>query len=269
MTSIPFLHVPSAEEISRNTQSRMKVSLPQLRLDSSDPAVYWSDSTGEDINSLVEQANESLRSSFILYATGETLRERVREVGVMPDQETDAELLELYLEAFVALSKDTPEYAFQLARRSNRKIADVNLDLDVDGNTITMYVADASAMDLTAAEKNALRILMNRRGNKPIWLDYVIGSITRTPYSISAQVLHERGEFSPEDQVRVNLRETALRLRRLGETVTRSALSQGMWADRVVDITFTEPSGSLVPANNGVVYIPDIEGATLTFVEES
>ena len=145
-------------------------------------------------------------------------------------------------------------------------VRDASRSLDADRNTVTLYVVDLDGEDLPAANKTAIQTALNLPNRPAFWLDYVVGAVTVTEYTVDATILYKRGSENPEPVVTANLASTLVDLRKLDISIYSSALRQGMWTDDVVDIAITAPAATLLHSPEIIYH--GIQGV-LTFTEET
>ncbi len=260
--------VPAQADLVNAVVAQLRSDLPAWTPDASDPAVYWSDDTAGRVRAWIAQFNDSADANWVLRAKGQALRELANNAGIrtFPEGESDAELLERIFDQFHALAPGTPAHDILLTRLADTGVFDAARLLDLDSNLVTMYVIDSDGMDLADAAKTAIQAALNVRTRPAFWFDYRVGDVMVTPYIVDAAIIYETDAESPEPAVRQHLEATLERLRRLDTSIYPSALSDGMWAANVVDITVTAPSGALA-RSPGTVYHGAI--GDLAFTEES
>ena len=260
--------VPEQAALSADVTAVLRRRLPAWTPDASDPAVYWSDDTAGRVRAWIGQFNGSADANWIMRATGAALRQLANNAGIrtFPDGETDDELRERIFNQFHALAPGTPPHDILLARQADSDVFDAARSFDPANDEVTIYVIDSDGMDLAAAAKTAIQDALNVRTRPAFWLDYMVGDVTVTDYTVDATVIYRTDAESPEPAVRPNLEAVMRRLRRLDTTIYMSALADGMWADNVVDITVTSPNATLMRAP-GTVYHGSI--GALTFTEEA
>lgn len=261
--------VPEQDALSTSVVGRLRAKLPDWTPDDSDPGLYWSDDTAGSEIARIEQHNDSADQNWVVKATGQALRELANNVGIFsfPAGISDEEIRELIYDQFRGLAPGTPPSDKRLARLADPNVADVGRSFSFGDNQVTIYVVDEEGEDLDAAARSAIQAALNVPNRDAFWLDYVVGSATKTDYTVDAAITYGRGDPNPETAVRANLAATLLRLRRLDTAIYQSELSKGMWVrDVVKNIAFTSPAAPL-PKSPGTIYHGAI--GTLSFQEES
>ena len=260
--------VPEQAALSAAVTAALRGRLPAWMPDASDPAVYWSDDTSGRVRAWIAQFNDSADANWIMRAAGTPLRQLANNAGIrtFPDGITDDEVRALIFNQFHALAEGTPPHDILLAMQADEDVFNAARSFDAANDEVTIYVIDSGGMDLEAAAKTAIQEALNVRTRPAFWLDYVVGGVTVTDYTVDAAITYRTDAESPEPAVRPNLEAVMRRLRRLDTSIYMSALSDGMWADNVVDISITSPSVTLMRAP-GTVYHGAI--GALTYTEEA
>ena len=260
--------IPGQAALSADVVAALRARLPTWTPDASDPAVYWSDDTAGRVRAWIAQFNDSADANWVMRATGTALRQLANNAGIrtFPDGETDDELRERIFNQFHALAEGTPAHDILLAMQADSDVFNAARSFDASNDEVTIYVIDSDGMDLEASAKTAIEEALNVRTRPAFWLDYQVGDVTVTDYTVDATIIYRTDAESPEPAVRANLAAVMRRLRRLDTSIYMSALSDGMWADNVVDVSVTSPGATLMRAP-GTVYHGVI--GTLTVTEEA
>ena len=268
MTLSRYATIPEQAALAQELINALRGQLPAWTPDESDPGVYWADVTAAQFITYLEQVNTAADANWILTATGAPLRELLRNVGLTAgEDESNESMRTRYFEAWVALNKDTPEYARLLARQAAPDNVDhAGLSFDASQNRITLYLVDSDGEDVGATVRAAVQAYMNEPSRHPIWLDYVTAEVTKTDYTVDAAITYAENTDSPEGEVRAALEAALLRLRRLDTSIYQAGLVSGMWVPGVVNVVVSAPAATL-PGGPGVIYHGSI--GMLTFTEES
>ena len=265
-----YVTIPSLSDMQSAMIRHMQSVLTLWRADESDPGVYWADLTVNEMRKWANEFNAGADNNFVPTAVGQALVDLVSEVGITAtvDEATENPLAvrQQYYDAFVALAKDTPEYARFLARLVSSDVVDVGLVSQRTLNLIDMYLANADGDDPGSTVRAAVEARMNLPTNHPIWLNYRVLPSTKTDFTVTAEVTYRKGQPSPESVVLVNLNAALIALRKLDTEINHDTLKNGMWADDVVSITVTSPAATLAKSAS-VVYNGMVD--TITFVEQA
>ena len=268
MASQRYVTVPEQAILSQAIVDRLRLRLPRWTPDESDPAVYISDDTAARLRVILAQWNLSADQNWMLKATGDALLELARNVGILSklEGETDDELRQRMINQFNALAPGTPPHDLLRAFLADPLVRDASRSLDADRNTVTIYVVDLEGEDLPDTTKTVIQAALNLPNRPAFWLDYVVGAVTITEYTVDATIIYKRGSENPEPVVTANLASTLIALRKLDISIYSSALRQGMWTDDVVDIAITAPASTLLHFPEIIYH--GVQGV-LTFTEET
>ena len=251
------LEIPDRAVLTQGMIDVMREHIPGWEADESDPGVYWADEHANQLIQLAHKVNNAADATFILTAEKPAIYDHLTEVGVNVTGELQAlsveELRELYFNVWKGLSKDVPDYFIQLIKQIYPATESVSHNNRLSENEIDIYVAGVNSGNFPASDRDAIQTFMNLRQNKPIWITYLVKELTITPYVVNASVKYRRGTRSPQLTVDTNSEVVIRELRKAGEGVALSALSQGMWAEGVIDIDFTSPAADL-PASPDTIY---------------
>ena len=252
-----YLDVPTHADLDAEIIAALRVLLPDWEPDMGDPVVYWSDDTSGRLIELINKFNTSADANSILTAKGAALRELLSQFGILSQDltgnETDAELLDLFISQWNRITQGTPAWDIARAKDADSKVADVGRGLlDWAANTISLYVLDSQARNLTAAERTAIQNELNREDKPTFWLDYRVPEATIDHYLVSGRLVYDARLSDPIAAVRENLDAALLSLRRLDTGIDDSTLINMAWdpAVRRMELDIIQArlvGGKLVP----------------------
>ena len=264
-----YLTVPSQAVLSAGLVSVLQGRLPEWDADESDPGVYWADDTAAKMIELTIRANLAADATFILTAEKPAIYDLLREVGVVHIPAHEGLSLEalrrIYFNALLGLNLYVPDNWLDLCRVVEPGIGSLSFTLNLSDNEVLVYVVDEDGEDYAVENKTVIQEYLNHPSRKPLW-DFAVSDVTITPYTVDAQIHYEVGVLDIEELVVPRLEAFFLSSRIVGHEVSKSAITNGMWADGVRNIILTAPVADLV-ASDEVIYHGSI--GVLTYVEVS
>lgn len=232
MTTEEFVPVPTRAELAQRCVDSMSAVIPDIAPNESAVAWYWADFYALDAIERATQFNESARQNFLLTATGEGLRRKIREYGLDIDENTFRQQTDAYWRArafsqIVSQTVGTEAYFQRVVRASNPVIADLSNVLDLDNNLDTVYVADENGSPLDAANLDIALTWLNANERLAMW-DWRVLPAVVVNYLLEITGTYAHGSNDPTEAVRENADRTLAELRKLNTTISVARLDDGI-----------------------------------------
>ena len=232
MTTEAFVPVPTRAQLAQDCVDSMSAVIPDIAPNESAVAWYWADFYALDAIQRAQEFNASARQNYLLTATGEGLRQKIREYGLDIDentfrQQTDAYWRERAFGQIISQTVGTDAYFNRVVRASNPVIADLSNVLDLDNNIDTVYVADENGLPLDAANIEVALTWLNANERLAMW-DWSVLPALVVRYLLEITGTYAHGSNDPTEIVRENAERTLAELRKLNTTISVARLDDGI-----------------------------------------
>ena len=230
---------------------------------------------------VLERVNNSIRRSFLYYATGSDLDAVVRARGLTRQTgETDAQLKERALRAtqipaigtvkgIESLIYNWPDEE-EIEETNGLTIQDVQVKIRSDRHTIDVWPALRGTLQpdrLSGEQTTALQTYLNNDARKYIGTGIVVNQAGIYQATIEATITYDPDYDLTTLQNFVHerwLSECRWRLANIGHKVSQSRIISCLYLPGVQEITLTRMS--IPPANSGVSDLPATDGRLYTMV---
>ena len=268
MTSARYIRdYPAPLALSAEMVAEFEAALGQGTFDVSDPIYYWSDEFADYITRTIEQLNAAADANNPDTATGSALNVWLRSVGEQPQQpgESTSDARIRYYIAWIALSKDTPEWAQQQVRLGSTVAKDAALGENTTPeqipNTVPLYVANADGLPLDPADAAILQSYFDASNRHPFWIRYIITKGRPKRYRVRLKGYARVGSSIPDIRVDVleRLNNLMVERRKLDTLIGTSEMERFAHVDALISLHASIEQARDVPANDGAqgAVLPD------------